>query len=100
MRVTASDASLGVGGVSLLSLSRQGSIPRSWLLRTYVHQGLLPDSIFSLRESGILSKLLSEVLFNSTECAKPITSTVATSSQRPLELLDFLGVFLLYAVGE
>ncbi|XP_063849716.1 glutamate receptor 1-like [Scylla paramamosain] len=54
--------------------------------------------ILSLRESGIMNKLFSDVLFNATECAKPVSSSLASSNQRPLEMMDFFGVFSLYAV--
>ena len=52
-----------------------------------------------MKESGIMSKTLSEDTGNATECAKPLTS-LADPAHRPLQLLDFYGIFAVYAVGK
>ncbi|XP_050736545.1 glutamate receptor 4-like [Eriocheir sinensis] len=54
--------------------------------------------IEQLREAGILDYLLNAAYFNGTECLKPITS-FSLPSERPLELLDFYGMFALYLAG-
>ncbi|MPC28264.1 Glutamate receptor ionotropic, delta-1 [Portunus trituberculatus] len=58
--------------------------------------GKVNKDIITLREAGILDHLFSQASFNATECLKPVTTKLTTTKERPLELLDFYGVFSLY----
>ena len=72
----------------------------SYLYPTFHNIVIFPHSIITLREAGILNHLLSAAHLNATECVKPFTLTLGTPKERPLELLDFYGVFSLYVAGE
>ncbi|XP_045123499.1 probable glutamate receptor [Portunus trituberculatus] len=61
--------------------------------------GKVNKDIITLREAGILDHLFSQASFNATECLKPVTTKLTTTKERPLELLDFYGVFSLYMAG-
>ncbi|KAK8401193.1 hypothetical protein O3P69_002751 [Scylla paramamosain] len=61
--------------------------------------GKVNKDIITLREAGILDHLFSQASFNATECLKPVTSKLTTTKERPLEMLDFYGVFSLYMAG-
>ncbi|ROT78137.1 hypothetical protein C7M84_003151 [Penaeus vannamei] len=55
-------------------------------------------SILRLRESGIIEHLFRSRVSNATECLKPV-GVESSSVERPLELGDFYGVFIVYVVG-
>ncbi|XP_063870868.1 glutamate receptor ionotropic, kainate 1-like isoform X2 [Scylla paramamosain] len=54
--------------------------------------------IMRLKECGLLAKIMAKGYVNATECLKPLTSMVAPS-HRPLQLLDFYGIFAVYVAG-
>lgn len=54
--------------------------------------------ILRLRESGIIEHLFRSRVSNATECLKPV-GVESSSVERPLELGDFYGVFIVYVVG-
>ncbi|KAK8377589.1 hypothetical protein O3P69_013912 [Scylla paramamosain] len=54
--------------------------------------------ILRLKECGLLAKIMTKGYVNATECLKPLTSMVAPS-HRPLQLLDFYGIFAVYVAG-
>ncbi|XP_037778483.1 glutamate receptor-like isoform X2 [Penaeus monodon] len=56
------------------------------------------EIILRLRESGIIEHLFRSRVSNATECLKPV-GVASSSVERPLELGDFYGVFIVYAVG-
>ncbi|XP_047492058.1 uncharacterized protein LOC125041262 [Penaeus chinensis] len=70
------------------------SIPQS----TYQQIDLYEYIILRLRESGIIEQLFRSRVSNATECLKPV-GVESGSVERPLELGDFYGVFIVYAVG-
>ncbi|XP_042881444.1 glutamate receptor ionotropic, delta-2-like [Penaeus japonicus] len=53
--------------------------------------------ILRLRESGIIEHLFRSRVSNATECLKPVG--VENNIERPLELGDFYGVFIVYVFG-
>ncbi|XP_063878124.1 uncharacterized protein LOC135110100 [Scylla paramamosain] len=54
--------------------------------------------IVRLRESGITGKIFSDRTINATDCIAPVSS-MTVPSQRPLQLKDFYGMLLLFALG-
>ncbi|XP_063870876.1 glutamate receptor ionotropic, kainate 4-like isoform X4 [Scylla paramamosain] len=54
--------------------------------------------ILRLKECGLLAKIMTKGYVNATECLKPLTSMVAPS-HRPLQFLDFYGIFAVYVAG-
>ncbi|KAK8395413.1 hypothetical protein O3P69_006213 [Scylla paramamosain] len=54
--------------------------------------------IVRLRESGITGKIFSDRTINATDCIAPVSS-MTVPSQRPLQLKDFYGMLLLFALA-
>nr|XP_027222390.1 uncharacterized protein LOC113814549 [Penaeus vannamei] len=59
----------------------------------------LDRAITRLREFGILEHIIQKKLANGTICMKPLSHTVTAGALRPLDIVDFFGVFAIYA-GE
>ncbi|XP_045108205.1 uncharacterized protein LOC123502971 [Portunus trituberculatus] len=57
--------------------------------------------ITRLRESGIMMKLFTNGMVNSTQCISHTGSYyLFAAKERPLQLKDFYGVFLVYTIGQ
>ncbi|XP_070001079.1 glutamate receptor ionotropic, delta-2-like [Penaeus vannamei] len=59
----------------------------------------LDRAITRLREFGILEHIIQKKLANGTICMKPLSHTVTAGALRPLDIVDFFGVFAIYAGG-
>ncbi|XP_069997493.1 uncharacterized protein [Penaeus vannamei] len=67
--------------------------------KTFDQKAELSRGITRLKEFGIIEYLKTKDLFNATECLKPLSSSVTSGELRALDIVDFLGVFAIYATG-
>lgn len=61
---------------------------------------MLPSRVWRLKEFGLIQHLYKNAVINASECLKPATNTNNAASLRPLEPVDFYGVFSLYVGGK
>ncbi|XP_042892874.1 glutamate receptor ionotropic, kainate 3-like [Penaeus japonicus] len=59
----------------------------------------LNKAIVRMKEFGIIDQIFKKELANGTLCLKPPSHTVNAGDLRALDIVDFFGVFAIYAVG-